>query len=142
HQPSGAVTWALVRVDNAGGTGTALLASGTLAPSGGAGTSWWIRVRAQGSQIMAKFWKYPQTEPAGWTAQLTDTYWTGGGAATGSSAAGGLASPIPAAEVATVDAVNVSSTGPVTVPGAPALTSATAGNGSVGLQWTAPASNG
>ena len=37
---------------------------------------------------------------------------------------------------------NAMSAMPATVPGAPSLTSATAGNGQVSLAWTAPASNG
>jgi CSLREA domain-containing protein len=142
HTPSGAVTWALVRVDNAGGTGTLLLGSGTLASSGAAGSKWWIRLRVQGSQVMVKFWQYPQTEPAGWRFQVADTYWTTGTIAAGAYVGNGLTAPMPDTGLATVDAVNLSSGGAATAPGAPSLTAATAGNATVGLQWSAPASNG
>jgi hypothetical protein len=95
HTTSGAVTWGLSRVDNAGGANTISLGTGSLLSSGGAGTSWWIRLDVQGTSIEAKFWRDGTTEPSAWTVSATDSYWASGGVGLGVYAGSGLAAPFP-----------------------------------------------
>jgi len=95
HTPAGAVTWTLARVANAGGTGSATLAQGTLLSSGAAGSRWWIRLRTSGTTIQARFWRDGTAEPATWTATATDSFWTSGRAALGAFAASGISAPFP-----------------------------------------------
>ena len=95
HTTSGAATWALARVANAGGTNSTTLAQGTLLSSGAAGSRWWIRLRTNGTTIQVRFWRDGTAEPAGWTATATDSFWTSGRAALGALTAGGLKSPFP-----------------------------------------------
>jgi len=95
HTPAGALTWTLARVANAGGTGSATLAQGTLLSSGAAGSRWWIRLRTSGTTIQARFWRDGTAEPATWTATATDSFWTSGRAALGALTASGLKSPFP-----------------------------------------------
>jgi CSLREA domain-containing protein len=142
HQTSGQVNWQLSRVDNAGGTGTLSLGYGTLQSSAGAGTSWWIRLRALGTTISAKFWRDGTTEPAAWTVSATDSYWASGVPAAGVYS-GSTSSPTTSFDNLDVTDLNSSSPPPPpTVPGPPTLNSATGSNGSVALSWTAPANNG
>ncbi len=144
HLPSGGVNWALARVDNAGGTGSLNLGNGTLITSGGAGTKWWIRLRVQGTTISARFWRDGTPEPSAWTAQATDSYYASGTPALGVYAGSGLTSPFPTSGFESLDVVDLNSSSPptTTAPSAPTLTSATAGNSSVALQWSPPSSNG
>jgi hypothetical protein len=142
HTTAGAVTWLLSRIDNAGGTGSSSLASGTLASSGAAGSRWWIRLRAQGTTIQARFWRDGTAEPTAWTASVTDGYWATGRPAVGVFAGPGLAAPYPDTGFATFDAVNLDKGPTATVPSAPTLTSATAGDRSVTVAWSAPAADG
>jgi hypothetical protein len=107
HTTAGAAQWSLVRIDNAGGTGTATLASGTLLPSGAAGTRWWIRLRVQGTSIQAKFWQDGTTEPTGWTAQATDSYWASGRAALGCYVGAAITTPFPNVGFASFTAVDL-----------------------------------
>ncbi len=132
--------WSLQRVVNAGGSGTISLGSGTLLASGGAGTKWWVRVDAQGTQIKARFWQDGKTEPTTWTVSTTDSQWTSGRAALGVYTGSAIAAPFPDTgfDSFTYSVLNFT---PV-VPAAPSLTSVTGSNGSVGLQWTAPPWNG
>ena len=95
HTTSGGLTWGLSRVDNAGGTGTVSLGAGTLITSGAAGTSWWIRLRVQGTSIQARYWQNGSPEPATWKVSATDSYWTSGRASLGAYVSSGLASPYP-----------------------------------------------
>jgi hypothetical protein len=95
HTPAGALTWTLARVANAGGTGSATLAQGTLLSSGAAGSRWWIRLRTSGTTIQARFWRDGTAEPATWTATATDSFWTSGRAALGAFAASGISAPFP-----------------------------------------------
>ncbi len=95
HTPAGAVTWALARVVNAGGTNSTTLAQGTLLSSGAAGSRWWIRLRTSGTTIQAKFWRNGTAEPATWTSTATDSFWTSGRAGLGAFVASGLSSPFP-----------------------------------------------
>ena len=95
HTTSGAATWALARVANAGGTNSTTLAQGTLLSSGAAGSRWWIRLRTNGTTIQVRFWRDGTAEPAGWTATATDSFWTSGRAALGAFAASGIATPFP-----------------------------------------------
>jgi acid phosphatase type 7 len=95
HTPAGAVTWALARVANAGGTGSITLAQGTLLSSGAAGSGWWIRLRTNGTTIQARFWRDGTAEPAAWTATATDSFWTSGRAGLGAFAASGISTPFP-----------------------------------------------
>lgn len=95
HLPSGGLGWALARVDNAGGTGTVVLASGSLLSSGAAGSRWWVRLRASGSTIQARFWPDGKSEPTTWQATATDGYWVTGRVAVGVYAGSGMTSPFP-----------------------------------------------
>src|SRR5206468_3961965 len=81
HTTSGAANWALMRVANGGGTNTVTLAQGTLAASGAAGSRWWVRLRASGTTIQARFWRDGTSEPGTWTASATDSFWASGRAA-------------------------------------------------------------
>jgi hypothetical protein len=107
HTTAGAAQWALVRVDHAGGTGTATLGSGTLLSSGAAGTRWWVRLRVQGTNVQVRFWAAGATEPSTWTATVSDSYWASGASAVGVYAGSGLSSPFPDTGFASVDAVNL-----------------------------------
>ena len=78
HSTTGALTWGLSRVANAGGSGTMQLGAGTLVSSGAAGTRWWIRLRVSGTTVQARFWRDGAPEPSSWTATATDSYWAGG----------------------------------------------------------------
>ena len=145
HTTAGAASFGLSRIDNAGGTGSLTLATGTLLSSGAAGSQWWIRLRVEGTSIKAKYWRNGTSEPAGWTAQATDSYWASGRASLGAAVYAGMSSPFPEMHFASFEAVDLAGSNPppaATVPGAPTLTSATAGNGSVSLQWTPPANGG
>jgi hypothetical protein len=95
HDSSGALAWRLQRAVNAGGTDTLELASGTLLASGGAGTRWWIRVRARGDRVMARFWRDGTAEPDAWTAQTTDGYFASGKASVGTLLFIGALVPYP-----------------------------------------------
>jgi hypothetical protein len=79
HTSTGGVTWTLTLVKNTNGSGgTVTLGSGTLATSGAAGSSWWIRLRAQGTSISVKYWQNGTAEPTAWTRTATDgTFSTG-----------------------------------------------------------------
>lgn len=107
HTTSGAANWALLRVDNSGGTGTTTLATGTLLSSGAAGTKWWVRLRAQATTVQVRFWQAGTSEPSKWNATATDSYWTSGGTSVGVYAPSGLSSPIPDTGFESVDAVNL-----------------------------------
>jgi hypothetical protein len=107
HTTSGGLNWGLVRVDNAGGTGTAVLAGGSLVSSGAAGTRWWIRLRASGTTIQARFWKDGSSEPAAWQATSTDSYWTSGRAALGTYTNSGITSPFPTTGFASFTATDL-----------------------------------
>jgi hypothetical protein len=97
HRSSGEVDWQLIRQANAGGTNTVTLASGTLLASGGAGTSWWIRVHVQGTSIAARYWRNGSAEPTTWTAHATDSYWSSGDASVGVFVPSGATAPFPQA---------------------------------------------
>jgi CSLREA domain-containing protein len=142
HQTSGAVNYGLSRVDNAGGTGSIVLAYGTLLSSGGAGTSWWIRLDVQGTSVKAKFWRDGTQEPSTWTATATDSYWTTGTPAVGTYVGGGLTSPFPSIGFDNITVTDLGGSASTTVPTAPSLTSATGSTGSVALQWSAPSNDG
>src|SRR4051812_8097124 len=105
HAPTGAVSWSLGRVDNAGGTGTVSLGSGTLLASGGAGTTWWVRLRTQGTTISARFWRDGTAEPTGWTVTTTDSYWASGRAGFGAYVSTGITS-VPVIGMATFSAID------------------------------------
>jgi hypothetical protein len=92
---SGAITWGLQRYVNAGGTNTLGLGSGTLLSSGGANTSWWIRLRVQGTTISAKFWQNGTSEPASWTVTTTDSFYASGVPAVGVYIGSAVTSPWP-----------------------------------------------
>ena len=109
HTTAGAATWGLSRIDNAGGTGSLALASGTLLSSGAADTRWWIRLRVQGTSIQAKFWRDGTSEPSAWKAQVTDSYWTSGSASLGASVNAGIVSPFPQMRFGSFEAVDVAS---------------------------------
>jgi hypothetical protein len=115
HTTGGSLTWALARVDHAGGTGTVVLGSGTLLTSGAAGTTWWIRLRASGTTIQARFWKSGSTEPTTWQATATDSYWTSGHPAAGVYTSTGITSPFPTAGFTTFTATDLSA-GTSTLP--------------------------
>ena len=142
HQSSGAVNWGLSRVANAGGTGSISLGYGTLISSGGANTSWWIRLRVQGSTVEAKVWRDGTQEPTTWTATATDGYWSSGVPAVGVYVGSGVTSPFPSTGFDNFAVTDLNSGSTAAVPGAPSLTSATGANGSVSLGWSPPASNG
>jgi hypothetical protein len=96
HQPGGAVNWGLSRVVNAGGANSLSLGYGTLLSSGGAGTSWWVRLDVQGSTVRAKFWRDGSSEPSSWTVSQTDTYFSSGNnVSLAVYANSGLTSPFP-----------------------------------------------
>jgi len=95
HQIDGSVGWALSRRVNAGGTDSVSLGHGTLLDAGGAGTSWWVRLRVQGTSIQAKFWPDGTSEPPAWNVSATDRYWTTGGISLGVYVGSGLAAPYP-----------------------------------------------
>src|SRR5205823_15133433 len=104
HTTSGAAQWALLRVDHAGGTGTATLASGTLLSSGAAGTRWWVRLRVQGTNVQARFRPAGATEPSTCKPTDSDSYWASGASSVGVYAGSGLSSPFPDTGFASVDA--------------------------------------
>ena len=95
HTTAGAAKWSLNRVVNAGGTGTLTLGSGTLLASGADGTTWWIRIDVQGTQIKVRYWQDGTTEPSTWKASVTDSQWTSGRPALGVYVGSGLTSPFP-----------------------------------------------
>ena len=134
HTPAGAVTWQLSRIDNLGGAGSLSLGAGTLQSSSGAGTSWWIRLRAQGTAIQARYWRDGTSEPTTWKTSVSDSYFASGRPSFGVSTGSGLSTPFPDTGFASYNAVDLSAT--ATAPVAPSLTSASAGSGTVALQWT------
>jgi peptidoglycan/xylan/chitin deacetylase (PgdA/CDA1 family) len=140
HTTAGAAKWSLQRVVSAGGTGTLSLGSGTLLASGAAGTKWWVRLDVQGTQIKVRFWQDGTTEPTTWKVSTTDSQWASGRAALGVYTGSALATPYPDTgfDSFTYSVLNFT---PV-VPTAPSLTNAAGSNGSVALQWSAPAWNG
>ena len=140
HTNAGAVRWALQRVVGAGGAGTLSLGSGTLLASGGAGTKWWVRINVQGTQIRARFWQDGTTEPSTWKVSATDSQWTSGTPALGVYTGSTLTAPFPDTGFSSFTATGLN-VAPA-VPMATSLTSATPGDGSIGLQWSAPAWNG
>jgi CSLREA domain-containing protein len=142
HSPSGAVGWGLNRTDNAGGTGSISLGSGTLITSGGAGTTWWIRLRVQGTSVSVRFWRNGTTEPSAWTATATDSYYASGTPAAGTYVSTSVTSPFPTIGFESFDVVDLGSSSGPTAPGVPSLTDASAGNASVSLTWSAPSSDG
>jgi hypothetical protein len=95
HQTDGSVNWGLARRVNAGGTDSLSLGYGTLLGSGGAGTSWWIRLDVQGTSIKAKFWQDGTSEPSSWTISTTDGYFASGGVSLAVYTGSGLTSPFP-----------------------------------------------
>jgi hypothetical protein len=95
HTSSGALTWGLSRVANAGGTGSLALASGSLLSSGAAGTQWWIRLRVQGTSIKVRYWLNGTNEPSTWNSSVTDSFWSSGRAALGAFANSGISPPFP-----------------------------------------------
>jgi hypothetical protein len=103
HTPAGAVTWQLSRIDNLGGTGSLSLGAGMLQSTGGAGTRWWIRLRAQGTTIQARYWRDGTTEPNTWKTSITDSYFTSGRhpSASRPAAASPPHSPTPASPAST-----------------------------------------
>ena len=107
HTTAGAASFGLSRIDNAGGTGSLALSTGTLLPSGAAGTQWWIRLRAEGTSIKAKYWRNGTAEPAGWTAQATDGYWASGRASLGALVNAGTSSPFPEMHFASFEALDL-----------------------------------
>jgi hypothetical protein len=107
HTTAGAVTWALSRIDNAGGTGSLVIGSGSLLSSGAPGTRWWIRLRVQGTSIKARFWRDGTSEPSNWTVQATDSYWTSGQASLGALANAGITSPFPQMRFDSFEAVDL-----------------------------------
>jgi Fibronectin type III domain len=110
HTTAGAVTWQLSRIDNAGGAGSLSLANGTLVSSGGAGTSWWIRLRVQGSTIQVRYWANGTSEPSTWRASVVDSYFASGRASFGVSTGTGLTTPFPDTGFASFNAVDLSVT--------------------------------
>jgi CSLREA domain-containing protein len=94
HYPNGSLTWELLSVQNGGGTGTVVLATGPLA-SAAAGSSWWVRLVTQGTNIRAKFWQSGLSEPTAWTAKARDTVWPSGGASLGVFAGSKMEPPFP-----------------------------------------------
>jgi CSLREA domain-containing protein len=94
HETNGRLTWELMSVQNAGGTGTVVLRSGALA-SAASGTSWWVRLTASGTTIRVKFWEYGLSEPAAWTAAAQDTTWSTGGAGIGVYVGANMTAPFP-----------------------------------------------
>jgi hypothetical protein len=107
HTSAGGVSWGLSRIVNAGGTGSLALGSGTLLSSGAAGTTWWIRLRAEGTSIRAKYWRNGTSEPSTWTATATDSYWTSGQVSLGALTNAGISSPFPEARFASFEAVDL-----------------------------------
>jgi hypothetical protein len=95
HTTAGAAKWTLNRVVNAGGTGTLTLGGGTLLASGAAGTSWWIRLDVQGTQVRVRYWQAGTTEPSTWQASVADSQWATGRPALGVYVGSGLTSPYP-----------------------------------------------
>ena len=51
------------------------LAGGTLLASGGAGTSWWLRLQAIGSKIRVRVWPEGAAEPSGGAGTLAAGDW-------------------------------------------------------------------
>ncbi len=139
HTTAGAVKWSLQRVVNAGGSGTLALGSGTLLASGAAGTKWWVRIAVQGTQVKARFWQDGTTEPSTWKVSATDTQWASGRAALGVYTGSALAAPYPDTGFSnfTYSVLNFT---PV-VPTAASLR-VTGSDGSVRVQWSAPAWDG
>jgi peptidoglycan/xylan/chitin deacetylase (PgdA/CDA1 family) len=140
HTTAGAVKWSVQRVVNAGGAGTLSLGSGTLLASGAAGTKWWVRIDAQGTQIKARFWQDGTPEPTTWKVNTTDSQWASGRAAFGVYTGAAITAPYPDTgfDSFTYSVLNFTPVAPM----APSLTSVTGSDGSVGLQWSAPAWNG
>ena len=96
HTSSGALTWALSRVANAGGTRLAL-ARQRHAALLGRGRDALVdppAVRAARTS-RCRFWLNGTTEPAAWNGDVTDSFWTSGRAALGVFAASGIATPFP-----------------------------------------------
>jgi hypothetical protein len=107
HTPAGAVSWAVHRVVGAGGAGTVALGSGTLASTGGAGSTWWIRLKVQGTTVQARFWRDGTAEPATWRITATDTQWASGTVGVGAFAGAGLTAPFPSAAFRRFEAVDL-----------------------------------
>jgi fibronectin type 3 domain-containing protein len=70
------------------------------------------------------------------------TSWTDNGAANGTTYYYKVTAVNSVGESAASNELSATPSQPATVPGAPTLNSAAAGNGSVGLAWSAPSSNG
>jgi hypothetical protein len=110
HTPAGAVTWQLSRIDNLGGTGSLSLGAGTLRSSGGAGTSWWIRLRVLGATIQVRYWLDGTPEPTSWKTTVSDNYFAGGRPSFGVSTGSGLSAPFPDTGFASFEATDLSIT--------------------------------
>jgi CSLREA domain-containing protein len=106
HEPNGSVIWELVSVQNGGGEGTTVLASGPLA-SAATGTSWWVRLDTQSTTIRVKFWQTAISEPVQWTAIVQDSVWSSGGAALGVFTSPGMTAPFPDTGFASFDAIDL-----------------------------------
>ena len=90
-----------------GGAGSLSFGAGTLQSSGGAGTRWWIRLRAEGTTVQARFWRDGTSEPTTWKASVTDSYFAGGRPSFGVSTGTGLATPFPDTGFASYNAVDL-----------------------------------
>src|SRR5581483_6744211 len=107
HNPNGSLKWFLASVENGGGTGTRILMSGDLVGAGGAaGTSWWVRLGAQGTAVHVKFWQDGLSEPHVWPfVVLDDDTWASGGASLGVFTSNNMAAPFPAIGFAHFDGI-------------------------------------
>jgi hypothetical protein len=119
----------LIRQVNAGGTNTAILASGTLLASGGAGSHWGVRVHAQCTSGSARYRRDGTMEPSSWTAQITDTTWASGNPALGVFLPSGATAPFPQASFDNVTVVDLASgCGGTTSPSGPMISAVVAGS--------------
>jgi hypothetical protein len=107
HTTAGAANWGLSRIDNAGGTGSLVLGSGTLVSSGAAATRWWIRLRTEGTTIRARYWRDGTTEPTAWTVTVADSYWASGRPSLGALTNSGISSPFPSPGFESFEATDV-----------------------------------
>ena len=90
------------------GTGSLALGSGTLTTSGAAGTSWWVRLRVQGTSVQARFWQDGTPEPATWRVAVSDSYYASGRASLGALLNAGAASPFPRVGFTSFSALDLS----------------------------------
>jgi fibronectin type 3 domain-containing protein len=105
----------------------------------------WSAPGSNGGAAVSNYKVYRGTS-AGGESLLTTlgnvTSWTDGTAANGTTYYYKVSAVNSVGEGAKSNEMSASPTAPLTVPGAPALNTAAAGNASVALSWSAPASNG